>query len=295
MAAAAAGQYGTWRPVGGPSVVMARARSQSATLRHTKSRLRSGSDHSGTAPLVRCTFTGIRSGTPNPSDVVRPRRKTAVMGSEYTPEQPVVLLFPFRGRWLVQNSPADRVPSHGTMAFGSSYAIDFVPVDEQGRSAPRSLRSFIRSEPVEVFVGFGRPILSPINGTVVRTLDGEPDHEGRRSQLTLVPYMLTQGRRVRAGPAGIAGNHIVVAISPAGPFVLLAHLRRHSVQVSPGELVSAGQQLAACGNSGNSTEPHLHVQVSDSTDWDGANGVPLAFQHRSGATWIPDNTEIVDA
>jgi murein DD-endopeptidase MepM/ murein hydrolase activator NlpD len=67
------------------------------------------------------------------------------------------------------------------------------------------------------------------------------------------------------------------------------------VQVSPGEFVSTGQKLAACGNSGNSTEPHLHVQVSDSTDWDEANGVPLAFQHRSGLTWIPDNTEIVDA
>jgi hypothetical protein len=217
------------------------------------------------------------------------------MGSDYAPEQTVVLHFPFRGRWLVQNSPADRVPSHGTTAFGSSHAIDFVPVDQQGRSAPRSLRSFIRTEPAEVFVGFGRPILSPINGMVVSTHDGEPDHKGRRSQLTIVPYMLTQGRRVRAGPVGIAGNHIVVAISPAGPFVLLAHLRCHSVQVSPGEFVSTGQPVAACGNSGNSTEPHLHVQVSDSTDWDEANGVPLAFQHCPGRTWIPDNTEIVDA
>jgi hypothetical protein len=217
------------------------------------------------------------------------------MGSGDAAEQPVVLLFPFRGRWLVQNSPADRVPSHGTTAFGSAYAIDFVPVDDQGRSAPRSLRSFVRSEPADVFVGFGRAILSPINGTVVSTLDGEPDHNGRRSQLTLVPYMLTQGRRVRSGPAGIAGNHIVVAVSPAGPFVLLAHLRRHSVRVSPGEVVSAGQQLAACGNSGNSTEPHLHVQVSDSADWAEARGVPLAFRHSSGPTWIPDNSEIVVA
>ena len=207
----------------------------------------------------------------------------------------VVLEFPFRGRWRVQNSPANRVPSHGTTAFGSTHAIDFLPVDEQGRSAPRSIRSLVSSEPAEVFSGFGRPILSPISGTVASTHDGEPDHEGRRSQLTLIPYMLTQGRRVKAGPPGIAGNHIVVAISPAGPFVLLAHLRCHSVQVSPGESVTTGQQLAACGNSGNSTEPHLHVQVSDSTDWNEAHGVPLAFQHHSGRTWIPRNTEIIDA
>lgn len=221
---------------------------------------------------------------------------TADMDRPQIPDDAVPLDLPFRGgRWLIQNSPANRVPSHGTNAFGSSHAIDFVPVDERGRSAPRSLRSLIRSEPPEVFVGFGRPVLSPRSGAVVLAHDGEPDHEARRSQLTLLPYMLTQGRRVRAGPAAIAGNHVVVSISPTGPFVLLAHLRRGSVQVSVGESVSAGQQLAECGNSGNSTEPHVHVQVSDSTDWTRANGIPLAFRHPVGRLWIPGNAEIVDA
>lgn len=46
----------------------------------------------------------------------------------------VHLHYPFTGLWLVQNSPADRVPSHGTTLFASSYAIDFVQVDEQGGS-----------------------------------------------------------------------------------------------------------------------------------------------------------------
>jgi len=125
--------------------------------------------------------------------------------------------------------------------------------------------------------------------------DSEPDHKARRSQLTLIPYMLTQRSRVRAGPGAIAGNHIVVAISPTGPYVLLAHVRRRSVRVSVGESVSVGQQLATCGNSGNSTEPHLHVQVSDSTDWNQAKGVPVAFRDRTGRIWIPSNTEIVEA
>ena len=180
------------------------------------------------------------------------------MDRQQIPDDAVPLDLPFSGGlWLVQNSPANRVPSRGTNALGSSHAIDFVPVDERGRSAPRTLRSLIRSEPSEVFVGFGRPILSPTSGTVVVAYDGEPDHEDRRSQLTLVPYMLNQGRRVRAGPAAIAGNHVVVAISPTGPYILVAHLRPSSVQVSVGESVSIGQQLAECGNSGNSTEPHV--------------------------------------
>ena len=45
----------------------------------------------------------------------------------------VHLAYPFSGRWLVQNSPADRVPSHGTDLFGTSHAIDFVPLDASGR------------------------------------------------------------------------------------------------------------------------------------------------------------------
>lgn len=77
--------------------------------------------------------------------------------------------------------------------------------------------------------------------------------------------------------------------------MLLAHLRRGSVQVSVGDSVTAGQQLTECGNSGNSTEPHVHVQVSDSTDRNQANGVPLAFRHPGERVWIPRNSEIVDA
>ena len=48
----------------------------------------------------------------------------------------VDLAYPFEGRWLTQNSPANRVPSHGTALFATSFAIDFVPVNEAGRTAP---------------------------------------------------------------------------------------------------------------------------------------------------------------
>jgi len=194
-----------------------------------------------------------------------------------------VLDFPFRGTWRVENSPAHRVPSHGTYAFGTSHAIDFVAVNDRGRSAPRTWRSLVAAEPPEIFRGFGQPILAPLSGTVVLTHDGEPDHEARRSQLTLVPYMLGQAERVRAGIPAIAGNYVVIAVRPGGPFVLLAHLRRGTVQVRPGQRLQAGEPLAKCGNSGNSTEPHVHVQVSDSTDWI----TPTAFRSPSGGPGPP--------
>ncbi|MGP5930511.1 hypothetical protein [Corynebacterium glyciniphilum] len=86
------------------------------------------------------------------------------------------MAYPFTGRWLVQNSPGNRVPSHGTPQFASSYAIDFVPVDDSGHSAPLTLGAFVRPEPPEKFPGFGRTLLSPVDGTVVTVHDGERDH-----------------------------------------------------------------------------------------------------------------------
>ncbi|SYZ32710.1 hypothetical protein [Propionibacterium australiense] len=48
----------------------------------------------------------------------------------------IVGRLPFSGRWLARNSPARRVPSHGTTLLGVTYAIDFIAVDDLGRTAP---------------------------------------------------------------------------------------------------------------------------------------------------------------
>lgn len=202
----------------------------------------------------------------------------------------VELALPFTGRWLVQNSPASRVPSHGTALYGTSYAIDFVPVGDDDRSAPRTIASLIGTERPESFIGFGRPILSPIAGEVIAVHDGEPDHEARRSPLALIVYALSQPSRIRGGAPAIAGNHVVIRVS--GAVVLIAHLRSGSVRVRHGQAVAVGAQLGECGNSGNSTEPHVHVQVSTSLSED-ADGIPLVFVRPDGERGVPVNGEVV--
>jgi murein DD-endopeptidase MepM/ murein hydrolase activator NlpD len=206
--------------------------------------------------------------------------------------EPLVLAYPFRGRWRARNSPARRVPSHGTHLMGTTYAIDFIAVDGRGRSAPWSWRAAVATEQPDGFVGFGAPILAPVAGRVVLAHDGEPDHEARRSQLALVPYMIGQARRVRGGAPTVAGNHVVVAVDVAGPFVLLAHLRQGTVDVAVGDRLRVGDVVGACGNSGNSTQPHVHVQATDSVDWGRARGLPIAFRGR-GAPALPGESEIV--
>jgi hypothetical protein len=194
-----------------------------------------------------------------------------------TGRRSVVLSLPFTGLWLARNSPARRVPSHGSDLFGERYAIDFIRVDDRGRSAAhRDWRTFLASEPPERFLGFGQPILAPVSGTVVDVHDGEPDHAGRRSQLALVPYMLGQGGRIREGVGAIAGNYVTIAIEQG--FVTLVHLKAGSLRVAVGDEVTTGQAIAECGNSGNSTQPHVHLQVADSRDLSVAQGVPMEFR-----------------
>jgi hypothetical protein len=196
------------------------------------------------------------------------------------------LEYPFRGRWLVQNSPANRVPSHGTRLFASAYAIDFVPVDERGRSARFSLGSLLRPEPPELFPGFGRRITAPAPGMVVAVHGNEPDHESFRG-IPSIRYALTQRQRVGAGWRGLAGNHVIIEVS-SGAFVALCHLQYGSIHVSVGQSVAVGDELARCGNSGNSTEPHVHVQAMDGADPGHASAVALSFRGR-----LPGNREVV--
>jgi hypothetical protein len=217
----------------------------------------------------------------------------------------VVLTLPFRGPWRVENSPARRVPSHGTHLFATTYAIDFTAVDGRRTASTRDWRTLLSTEPPERFFAFGQPILAPAAGRVVSVHDGEPDHEARRSQPSRISYALTQAARVRGGPAAIAGNHVVLELADGGGYVLLAHLRAGSIRVSVGESVAVGREVAACGNSGNSTQPHLHIQVMDGADATTARGVPMSF--RSYRVWrrggsphevergLPGEAEVVEA
>lgn len=81
---------------------------------------------------------------------------------------PVVISFPFRGYWLARNSPARKVPSHGSDLLGTTYSVDFIGVNPSGRTAAWGLASMFGKEENEKFPGFGRPILALIDGLVTK-------------------------------------------------------------------------------------------------------------------------------
>lgn len=200
--------------------------------------------------------------------------------------EPVEVDPPVTGRWSALNSPADRTPSHGTHAYGQTYAIDVVAEPEPGaRPGFRWLWPLARRN--SDFPAFGAPLLAVAEGTVVRVVDDQRDHLSRTSLLALLYLMVVEASvRDLAGVKRIVGNHVVLDLGD-GTYALYAHLRRGSLTVREGDRVTAGRQLARCGNSGNSTEPHLHFQLMDGPDPDTARGIPFTWR----GIGVPRNRE----
>ena len=208
--------------------------------------------------------------------------------------QVIELGFPFTGWWRARNSPARRVTSHGSHMLGTTYSIDFIGLSEGGRTAPWSWSTPFGLEDPESFPSFGRDVLAPVGGEVVEAWDGIADHEARRSPFRLLPYMLGQRKRLRTGGIrAITGNAVVVRCAATGYYVALVHLKQGSVTVTVGDSLRAGDVIGQCGNSGNSTQPHVHVQVTDSLDWTHCTGIPMAFRASPDETaWMPGENEI---
>ena len=199
---------------------------------------------------------------------------------------PRLIGLPLReGTWQALNSPASRVPSHGTEWLGQRYAIDLVGYDPAtGHTKVRDWRSRFWLEPPERFAGFDEPVVAPEAGTVVQVYDGVGDRLACRSWPGFVwftvsgvsLFLIARLWRAPAGLASVTGNHVILRLED-GTYLALMHLRRGSLQVAAGDTVNPGDVLGRVGNTGNTTQPHLHVQLMDGADPHTARALPLQF------------------
>src|SRR5690625_491942 len=198
---------------------------------------------------------------------------TAVGPRLLDPIEPRVVAPPLSGEWSEVNSPASKVPSHGTRFYGQAYAIDLVaegPGERPSFGAGPAMRR------PEDYPAFGAPVYAMVSGTVVAVVDRRRDHRARSNWLSVL-YLLLEGMvREVAGMSFLLGNYVTIDHGD-GTFSLVAHLKRGSVKVKVGSEIEAGDLIAECGNSGNSSEPHVHAQLMDRASPRRAQGVPMSF------------------
>jgi murein DD-endopeptidase MepM/ murein hydrolase activator NlpD len=192
----------------------------------------------------------------------------------------VVVEFPLRDEgWVAVNSPADRIPSHGTDILGQRYAYDFLRADQRAglHYHPAGwLRTLLLGVPTRECYAWGAPVHSVFDGEIVRAVDGFPErsrvHPVREAALAIWNALTFTPARLPS----ILGNHV---IARSGDVVAaFAHLAPGSVAVREGQTVQVGEVIGRVGHTGNSTSPHLHFQLMDTSDPTVAKGVPCAFR-----------------
>jgi hypothetical protein len=178
----------------------------------------------------------------------------------------VVVGPPLRGgAWLAANGPSNEsghrralLPIAGTPAIAQRFAIDYVRVDTAGRTVNGDRARN------ENFYAESADAIAVADGIVVATKDSIPENvPGPTSRA--VPITLET----------VGGNHVIIDIG-GGRYAFYAHLRPGSLRVRTGDRVRRGQVLGLVGNSGNSTEPHLHFHISDGNSPLGSEGIPYA-------------------
>lgn len=195
---------------------------------------------------------------------------------------PAVLGAPLRGtNYVAADSCCDTIRHvrallsvNGAFHLSQRYAIDWEQMDAKARlfvGNPKDVRSYHI---------YGKEVLAVADGVVVARLDGLPDQ---------VPGALPKGLSIEEAD----GNHIVLDIGN-GMYVLYAHLKPGSVRVTARSRVRKGQVIGQVGNSGNTSEPHLHLHVMDGPSPLASNGIPYVFERFAIVGRNPAGTDDFD-
>lgn len=172
--------------------------------------------------------------------------------------------------FVLQGGDTPNVNIHALVP-SQAFAVDFaVAGGDSGRELAGGAQTSISD-----FFCFGSAVVSPATGSVAGTLDSLPDNP--------------LGTHDTVHPLG---NHVIV--KDGNRFIYIAHLQRGSVRVEVGAAIEAGTVIGACGNSGNSDFPHIHVHATHSANLGedvglnlryGPMNVDLAGDHFTSVFW----------
>jgi len=149
----------------------------------------------------------------------------------------VPLLIPFYGQWNIYQG----FSGPHTHKAPWQHALDFYITQDNVSYSDDGAK-------LEDFHCFGLPVLSPAHGRIIRLYDKLPDNAP--GEVNVINNW---------------GNFVLIRLE-SGLHVLLAHLKQNSIKVKEGDYVTPGTAIGACGNSGRSAQPHLHLQVQHTAE-----------------------------
>jgi hypothetical protein len=178
----------------------------------------------------------------------------------------VVIAPPLEGAyWVAGNGPSNAsqhrrafIPLSGRAWISQRFAIDWVEMNPDGKTFQGD------SADNKNYRAYGKEIHAVADGVVTQTKDGIP--QNIPNQPPIVPITLET----------VGGNHVIVEIGD-GLFAFYAHMQPGSVHVKVGDKIHRGQVLGLLGNSGNSSEPHLHFHICNRNSELACEGLPYAF------------------
>lgn len=164
------------------------------------------------------------------------------------------LSLPFNGAWTVIWGGDTKELNYHVESQAQKNAFDIVITNDKGNSYKTDGKTN------QDYYAFGKELIAPCNGEVVLVVDGVKDN---------IPGMMN--------PVYVPGNTVIVK-TENNEYLFFAHFKQHSIAVKEGEKVRQGQLLGLCGNSGNSSEPHLHFHIQNTEDMTLATGVKCYFE-----------------
>ena len=164
------------------------------------------------------------------------------------------LILPFNEEWTVVWGGDTKELNYHVETVAQKNAFDIVIKNEKGISYKTDGLTN------EDYYAFGKELLSPCDGEIVLVVDGVNDNS---------PGTLN--------PVYIPGNTVIIK-TKNNEYLLFAHFKQNSIVVKKGQSVKQGQLLGLCGNSGNSSEPHLHFHIQNTADMNSATGIKCYFE-----------------
>lgn len=163
------------------------------------------------------------------------------------------LILPFKGEWTVVWGGDTKLLNYHVESEAQKNAFDLVITNEKGNSFRTN------GATNKDYYAFGQELLAPCDGEVVLVVDGIKDN---------TPGTLN--------PIYVPGNTVIIKTAN-NEYLFFAHFKQHSIKVQEGQKVTKGQLLGLCGNSGNSSEPHLHFHIQNVEDMNMATGIKSYF------------------